>query len=55
MVEPKISRSIHLTSWSTTLGVPAAVGHGVRGDANGRHNWSVGPDPNVAAHDVRKS
>jgi hypothetical protein len=37
------------------LGVPAAVGHGGRGAANGRHYWPVGPGPNAATHGVRKS
>jgi hypothetical protein len=32
LVEPKFWRNIHLALWPTTLGVPAAVGHGVRGN-----------------------
>jgi hypothetical protein len=53
MVEPKISSNAHLASWPMTLGVPTAVGHNVRRDANDRQNWSVGPDPDAAAHGVR--
>jgi hypothetical protein len=41
--------------WPTALGVPATVGHDVREAANGRQYWSVGPGPDAAAHDVRKS
>jgi hypothetical protein len=37
------------------LEVPAAVGHGVRGAANGWQYWPVGPGPNAAGHDARKS
>jgi hypothetical protein len=44
MVEPKISRNIHLASYPTAAGVPAAVGHDVRGGDNGRLYYPVGPD-----------
>jgi hypothetical protein len=40
-----------LPPYRTTLGVPAAMGYGGRGAANGR---PVGPVPNAAAHGVRK-
>jgi hypothetical protein len=36
MVESKFLRNIHLASYPMAAGVPAAVGYGVRGDANGR-------------------
>jgi hypothetical protein len=36
MVELKFSRNVHMVSWPTALGVPAAVGHGVSGDASGQ-------------------
>jgi hypothetical protein len=55
MVDSKVSTNVHLALWPTALGVPAAVGHGVREAANGRQYWPVGPCPDVAAHDVRKS
>jgi hypothetical protein len=42
MVNSKFSTNVHLASWPTSLGVPAAVGHGVRGAANGRQYWPVG-------------
>jgi hypothetical protein len=44
MAESKISRNIHLASYSTAAGVPAAVGHGVRGGTNGRLYCPVGLD-----------
>jgi hypothetical protein len=50
LVEPKFWRNIHLAPWPTALGVPAGVSHGVRGAANGRRYWSVGPGPDAAAH-----
>jgi hypothetical protein len=43
MVELKFSRNVHLASYPTAAGVPAAMGHDVRGAANGRQHWSVGP------------
>jgi hypothetical protein len=55
MVEPIFSKNVYLTPWLAALGVHAAVGHDVRGDANGRQNWPVAPDPEVAARGVRKS
>jgi hypothetical protein len=39
MVESKFSRNVHLASWPTALGVPAAVGHGVREAANVPQYW----------------
>jgi hypothetical protein len=36
MVESKFSTNVHLAPWPTTFGVPAAVGHSVRGAVNGR-------------------
>jgi uncharacterized membrane protein len=50
MVEPKFLTNVPLAPWLTALGVPAAMGNGVRGDANSRQNWLVGPDPDAAAH-----
>jgi hypothetical protein len=44
-----------MASYPTAVGVPAAVRHNVRGDANGRQYWPVGPGPDAAAHGVRKS
>jgi hypothetical protein len=36
MVGSKFSTNVHLAPWPMALGVPAVVGHGVRGAANGR-------------------
>jgi hypothetical protein len=44
MVESKFSRNIHLVSYPMAAGVPAAVGHDVRGDANGRQYGPVGEE-----------
>jgi hypothetical protein len=44
MVESKFSRNVHLALYPTAAGVPAAVGHGIRGGANGRLYCPVGPD-----------
>jgi hypothetical protein len=63
LVELKFWRNIHLAPCPTALGVPAAVGHDVRGAANGRQYWPVGPgltprpttlgNPSVVGHGVR--
>jgi hypothetical protein len=53
MVESKFSTNVRLALWPTALGVPAAVGHGVRGAANGRQYWPVGPGPDAVGHGVR--
>jgi hypothetical protein len=45
MVKSKISRNVHLALYPATAGVPAAVGHDVRGGANGRLYWPVGQIP----------
>jgi hypothetical protein len=42
MVESKFSRNVHLALYPIAAGVPAAVGHDVRGDANGQQYWPVG-------------
>jgi hypothetical protein len=55
MVESEFTRNVHLSSYLTVVGVPAAVGHDVKGDANGWQYWLVGLGPDVAAHGVRKS
>jgi hypothetical protein len=39
MVESKFLRNVHMASYPTAAGVPAAVGHDIRGDANGRQYW----------------
>jgi hypothetical protein len=44
MAEQKICRNIHLASYPTTTGVPAAEGHSVSGGANSRLYCSVGSD-----------
>jgi hypothetical protein len=49
MVESKFSTNVHLASWPTALGVPAAVGHGVRGASNGRQYWPMGSGSAVVA------
>jgi hypothetical protein len=41
MVESKFSKNVHLAPYPTAVGVPAAVGHSVRGDANSRLYWPV--------------
>jgi hypothetical protein len=61
MVEPKISRNIHLASNPTASGVPTAVGHGIRGGANGRLPFGQipaavghsGRNPSAVAHGGR--
>jgi hypothetical protein len=55
MVQSKFSTNVHLAPWLTALGVPAAVGHDVRGAVNGRQYWPVGPGPDAVAHGGRKS
>jgi hypothetical protein len=50
MVASKFSTNVHLVSWPMALGVPAAVGHGVRGDANGWQYWPVGSDSYRRGH-----
>jgi hypothetical protein len=42
MVESKFARNVHLAPYLTAAGVPAAMGHDVRGDADGRQYWPVG-------------
>jgi hypothetical protein len=63
MVEPKISRNIHLAPYPTAAGTPSAVGYDVRGGANGRLYYPMRPDscrrghggrsPSAVAHGVR--
>jgi hypothetical protein len=53
MVGSKFSTNVHLALWPTALGVPAAVGHGVRGHANGRSPSLWGQAPDVVANGGR--
>jgi hypothetical protein len=63
MAESKFSTNVHLALWPTALGVPAAVGHDVRGAPNGPQPAPVGSGscrrgqqrqgPGAVAHDDR--
>jgi hypothetical protein len=58
MVDSKFSTNVHLAPWPTALGVPTAVGHGVRGSTGRRGQAPTavatgGRIPSVVAHGGR--